>query len=138
MRDYRELKVWQLAHAFLLRLYRVTRALPQIERYGLTAQLRRAALSVPTNIVEGSKRVSQAEFAHFLNIAQGSLAETEYLLMVAHDLDYLDGDQYDALAADALNLARMLQALRGRVQNAITPGSSYQLPATGYQPSPPR
>ncbi len=77
MQRFTELRVWQRSHALVLNVYRLTESFPQQERYGLTAQLRRAALSVPTNIAEGSKRLTSLEYARFLNIAEGSLAETE-------------------------------------------------------------
>jgi len=73
----------------VLEVYRLTSAFPPPERFGLVMQLRRAAVSVPTNIAEGSKRSSAAEYAHFLNIAEGSLVETEYLLLLSRDLGYL-------------------------------------------------
>jgi four helix bundle protein len=76
---FTDLKVWQQGHALVLKVYHLTRALPPDERFGLVVQLRRAALSVPTNIAEGSKRQSRQEYAHFLNIAEGSLVETEVL-----------------------------------------------------------
>src|SRR5713226_1255009 len=89
MQRFTDLKVWQRSHALVLHVYRLTKSFPSDERYGLTSQLRRAVLSVPTNIAEGSKRHTNPEYARFLNIAEGSLAETEYLLMVSRDLGYL-------------------------------------------------
>src|SRR5215470_7007719 len=89
MQRFTDLRVWQKGHAFVLQVYRLTKNFPAEERYGLTSQLRRAALSVPTNIAEGSKRQTNAEYARFLNIAEGSLAESEYLLMVSRDLGYV-------------------------------------------------
>jgi four helix bundle protein len=86
---FTELKVWQRGHTLVLTVYRMTVGFPIAERYGLLSQLRRAVLSVPTNIAEGSKRVGRQEYARFLNIAEASLAETEYLLMVSRDLGYI-------------------------------------------------
>src|ERR1035437_7903168 len=91
MQRFTELKGWQRSHALVLQVYSLTKTFPPDERYGLTAQLRRAVLSVPTNIAEGSKRQTNADYARFLNIAEGSLAETEYLLMVSRDLHYQIG-----------------------------------------------
>ncbi len=82
---FTELKVWQRSHALFLDLYKLTAKFPGDERFGLTSQLRRAAMSVPTNIAEGSKRQSNVEYARFLNIAEGSLAETEYLVLLSRD-----------------------------------------------------
>jgi four helix bundle protein len=89
MQHFTELRVWQRSHALVLDLYRNTSRLPADERFGLTSQLRRAAASVPTNIAEGAKRTRRQGYARFLNIAQGSLAETEYLIMLSRDLAYL-------------------------------------------------
>ncbi|MCU0690420.1 MAG: four helix bundle protein [Polyangiaceae bacterium] len=89
---YRDLKVWQRSHAVVLQLDRLTGSLPAEERYGIVSQLRRAAVSVRTNIAEGSKRRSKAQFAHLLNVAEGSLAEVEYLVQLSGDLAYLTHD----------------------------------------------
>jgi four helix bundle protein len=118
MQRFTELKVWQRGHALVLGVYRLTRGFPAAERYGLLSQLRRAALSVPTNIAEGSKRVGQQDYARFLNIAEGSLAETEYLLMVSRDLGYITSQQATAVFHDLAELARMLHALRQKVDSS--------------------
>ena len=87
MQPFTELKVWQRSHALVLEIYTLTRDFPAEERFGLTSQLRRAAISVATNIAEGSRRQHAQDFARFLNIAEASLAELEYLLMLTHDLE---------------------------------------------------
>jgi len=112
---FTDLKVWQQGHALVLKVYHLTRALPPDERFGLVAQLRRAALSVPTNSAEGSKRQSRQEYAHFLNIAEGSLVETEYLLMVSRDLGFLEPKAVSAVLSEIDGLARMLHNLRTKV-----------------------
>lgn len=89
MANYRNLLAWQKAHELALEIYKLSTDLPQEEKYGIRAQLRRAALSVPTNIVEGYNRKGVKEFAHFLDIALGSLAETEYLLEFSVDIGFL-------------------------------------------------
>ena len=86
MQHFRELKVWQRSHALVLELYQFTRRFPADERFGLTSQLRRAAVSVPTNIAEGTKRLGKQDYARFLNIAEGSLSETEHLVMLSCEL----------------------------------------------------
>jgi four helix bundle protein len=91
MKDFRKLDVWAKAHALTLAIYRVTAGFPTEERYGLTSQLRRAALSIPTNITEGCGRNTDAEFNRFLEIAMGSASETEYLLLLSFDLKYIYG-----------------------------------------------
>src|SRR6266566_7509248 len=118
MQRFTELKVWQRGHALVLSIYRMTAGFPQAERYGLTSQLRRAALSVPTNIAEGSKRHTNPEYARFLNIAEGSLAETEYLLMVSRDLGYLTAVTTNPALAEAEEIAKMLNSLRDKVGKA--------------------
>ncbi len=116
MQRFTELKVWQRGHALVLTVYRMTVGFPIVERYGLVSQLRRAVLSVPTNIAEGSKRVGRQEYARFLNIAEASLAETEYLLMVARDLGYITPAMAMAAFKDVAELARMLHGLREKVE----------------------
>jgi four helix bundle protein len=89
-RSFRDLVVWQKAHGFVLAVYRLTGSFPKTEIYGLTSQLRRAAVSVPANIVEGFRRRSDADTVKFLNYAQGSVEECRYFLILANDLGYAD------------------------------------------------
>ena len=91
MRDFKKYDIWQLSHTLTLEIYKLTANFPKEEMYGLTSQIRRASASVPTNISEGCGRNSDKEFNHFLNIALGSANETEYLLVLSRDLEYLDG-----------------------------------------------
>ncbi|MBI4719413.1 MAG: four helix bundle protein [Planctomycetes bacterium] len=116
MQRFTDLKVWQEGHAVTLEVYRLTVGFPADERYGLTSQLRRAASSVPANIAEGSKRHTQADYARFLNIAEGSLAEAEYFLILARDLGYTDASAVAPLCERIDHLARMLHALRAKVE----------------------
>ena len=115
MQRFTDLKVWQRSHTLVLRIYQLTAGFPGEGRFGLVAQLRRAALSVPTNIAEGSKRQGNQEYARFLNIAEGSLAETEYLLLVSRDLAYAATSAVQPLLGEADEIARMLIALRTKV-----------------------
>ena len=101
---WRNLRIWQLADDLALRVYELTRDFPNEELYGLTSQLRRAALSIPTNIVEGYSRKGDRELAHFLNIAFASMSEVKYLLHFAGRLGYLSNNslkemekRYDSL-----------------------------------------
>ncbi len=89
-KSFQDLIVWQKAHQFVLEVYRLTEKFPSSEIYGLTAQLRRAAVSVPANIAEGFKKRGKADKARLMNIAQGSLEECRYYLILAHDLRYGD------------------------------------------------
>ena len=90
MRDFRKIKAWQLADDLVVAVYEVSRSFPLQETYGITSQLRRAASSVAANIVEGASRESTKDYAHFLQIARGSLAETQYFLHLTKRLGYLE------------------------------------------------
>ena len=90
--SFEDLIVWQRAHELVLLVYRLTKRFPEEERYVLTSQLRRAAISVPANIAEGFRKSGSADKMRFLNIAQGSLEETHYFLILARDLNYLETD----------------------------------------------
>lgn|SRR5258708_4513998 len=101
----------------VLQIYSLSRKFPAEEKFGLCSQLRRAALSVPANIAEGSKRIGRAEYARFLNIAEASLAETQYLLILAQDLGYVRKE--GALEAETREIEVMLHALRTRVEARV-------------------
>jgi four helix bundle protein len=115
MQRFTDLRVWQDSHQLVLGIYRMTAAWPSEERFGLAAQLRRAAVSVVANIVEGSKRQSRREYARFLNVAEASLAETEYFVILARDLGYLTAEGTDTSRTRIVRVARMLHALRTEV-----------------------
>jgi four helix bundle protein len=97
MRDFKKLDAWRLADDFTVAVYEQTKAFPREEQYGLTSQLRRAACSVPANIAEGAARQSKRDYLHFLYIARGSLAESQYFVHLAGRLGYLSSIQNDAL-----------------------------------------
>ena len=92
-RDYRNIKAWQLADRLVIEVYQASRDFPKSEMFGLTSQMRRAAVSVAANIVEGSARKSQNEYLHFLYIALGSLAELGYYLKLCAEIGYIDESQ---------------------------------------------
>jgi four helix bundle protein len=96
-KPYHRFIAWQSAHALAVKVYEVTKSFPKDEHYGIISQLRRAALSIPTNIVEGTGRQGQKELRNFLNIALGSLAEVEYLLEFVKDVGYITDTQYAEL-----------------------------------------
>jgi len=96
-KPYKKFAAWQSAHLFALKVYEVTKRFPKEELYGITSQLRRAALSVPTNIAEGTARQGQRELKNFLNIALGSLVESEYLMEFCQEVGYLTKDDYEEL-----------------------------------------
>ncbi len=108
MRDFRDLKVWEKAYALTLATYGATKVFPREERFGLTSQLRRAAVSIPANIAEGCGRSGEAELARFFQIAMGSASELECELMMARDLGYVNAVTYDGLASDVTEVKRML------------------------------
>ena len=119
MAKFRALKVWQHAHALTLDLYRLTQRFPRDEQFGLTGQIRRAAVSIGANLAEGSSQ-SSASFARYIGVAIGSANELEYLLQLAMDLELLsDGSVVDRAA----HLAGMLQSLRCHVLRRRKPGS---------------
>ena len=116
MSDYRRLLVWQKAHELALGVYHVSRQLPRDEIYGLTAQMRRAAVSVPANIAEGMGRITQRERRHFCAIALGSLNEVEYHLLIAKELEYLDEGQHVPMAIECAGVRRLLVRFMGALR----------------------
>ena len=97
MQRFTDIRVWQRSYTLALSVYQTTASFPAAERFGLTSQLRRAAVSVPTNIAEGSKRRKGQDYARFLNISEGSLAETENLPMLSRDLGFILAEKADRL-----------------------------------------
>jgi four helix bundle protein len=116
-RSYRDLIAWQKAMRFVIDIYVATQRFPSEQRYGLTNQLRRAAVSIPSNIAEGQARFSQREFHHFLSQARGSLVEIETQLHTARDLKYLQIAKADDLLATADELGRVLNGLIASIKN---------------------
>lgn len=106
-KKFTDLTVWQKAHGFVLSVYRLTTAFPKSEIYGLTSQLRRAAISVPANIAEGFKKTGSADKVRFMNIAQGSLEECRYYLILTKDLGYAN---IEGLSGQLDEVARLLAA----------------------------
>ena len=106
-RKFEDLIVWRKAHALVLALYRETSRFPKSETYGLTSQMRRAAVSVPANIAEGFKKRGRSDKARFMNIAQGSLEETRYYLILGRGLGCLDDD---VLRTQLEEVSRLLEA----------------------------
>ena len=105
---YKKLTVWRKADDLAFQVYAETRSFPREEMYGITSQLRRAALSIPTNIVEGCGRQGKKELKHFANIALGSLAEARYLLDFSARLEYLKAEQYKKLTSLGEEVGRLL------------------------------
>jgi four helix bundle protein len=121
VKPFTNLKVWQRSHTLTLEIYGLSARFPGDERYGLVAQLRRAAASVPTNIAEGAKRQRKQDYARFLNISEASLAETGYLLFLGRDLGYADSKTIERLLFEVDEISRMLFALRTKVEQRSDP-----------------
>ncbi len=113
MRDYNKIEAWQLSDDFAVAIYEKTRLFPKEELYGLTSQIRRAAVSVAANIVEGSGRESKRDYLHFLYIARGSLSEAQYFIHLAQKLGFLTESAAAGLAADG---RRCFGCLHGLIQ----------------------
>jgi four helix bundle protein len=111
MKDFRKLKVWERAHELVLALYQTTASFPRDETYGLTAQIRRSASSIPSNIAEGCGRDGDAELARFCLIARGSASELEYQILLAHDLKLIPSGRYEELSQAIIEIKRMLTVL---------------------------
>lgn len=108
---YEDLIAWKKSYEFTLAVYKATKNFPREEVYGLIAQMRRAASSIPANIAEGSMRQSSKEFQHFLRIARGSMAEMEVWIRLAYDLEYIDKNAYERLSSDCDEIGRLLSGL---------------------------
>ncbi len=106
-KSFRDLIVWERAHQLVLKIYKMTKHLPKEELYGLTSQVRRSSVSVAANIAEGFKKKGTADKLRFMNIAQGSLSETEYYLILIKDLEYADTNE---LKNDAEEVGKLLEA----------------------------
>lgn len=117
-RTYRELLVWQKAKALAVHIYRSTEQFPRNETYGLTSQLRRAAVSVVSNIAEGQGRLTRGEFLNFLGQARGSLLELDTQLAIALDLAYLNASQYNTLDREVYQVLGLLNRLISSLQKS--------------------
>src|ERR1700720_166757 len=119
--SYRDLRVWQLAMELVVGVYEQTRSFPKQEIYGLTSQMRRSAISIPSNIAEGKGRSSDRDRAHFFCHARGSLLELETQILIAQRLEYLHSSVGEKLLADSAQLGRMLNALIQSLNHSENP-----------------
>jgi four helix bundle protein len=108
MKNFKELRVWQKSHQLALDTYSLTKQFPKEEIYGLTSQIRRSAISIPSNIAEGCGRNSDAELNRFLVIAMGSASELEYQLMLSKDLEFIQLSDYETLNESLVEIKKML------------------------------
>ena len=119
MRPHEKLDVWKLSVEMVVNVYEITKAFPSDERFGLTSQIRRAAVSVPANISEGAARNHDREFLQFLGVAQGSASELETELLIAHRLGYLNKEKFDAIYNEINSIARMIVGLSNHVKGRV-------------------
>ncbi len=124
-RSYRDLVVWQKAIDFVEAVYLTTRDWPMEERFGLTNQVRRAAVSVPANVAEGQGRGSPRDFLHFCKIATGSLHEAETHLLIAQRLGYLNDQTCEALLNQTAEIGRVLHGLKNSLRPPIEPDAAH-------------
>ena len=117
LKNYKELKVWQKSYILCLDVYKRTGSFPKEEIYGLVSQIRRSAVSVPSNIAEGYGRKTTADYTRFLYIAYGSLCELETQIMLSNDLRFLEPGNLESLRADLSEVERMLKALIKSLEN---------------------
>ena len=117
LKNYKELKVWEKSYQLCLEVYRISKHFPKIEVYGLISQMRRAALSIPSNMAEGYGRKTISEYLRFLSIAYGSICELETQILLSGDLGYLDKDRLSKLPKGVGEVERMLQALIKSLKN---------------------
>lgn len=116
MKDFKQLQVWGKAHHIAKELYRVTAPFPKEELFGLTSQLRRVGVSIPTNIAEGCGRGSDADFKRFIQIAFGSASEVEYLVLLSFELSYIDEAEYVVLDEKINEVKKMLAGLINKLK----------------------
>ena len=109
---FTDLIVWQKAHKFVLHVYKTTKEYPKEEMYGLTSQFRRAAVSIPANILEGFKKRGKLDKARYLNIAEGSLEECRYYIILSNDLGYYKNDDLNKLLEE---VSKLLSAYRNKI-----------------------
>ena len=134
MRPFREYKIWQLGHELTLAVYDKTKSFPPEERYALTSQLRRAAYSVPFNIVEGSAR-GDKEFHQFLRVSLASAAELDYGILLGRDLGYLSDEGYNDISSRIANLKPMIVTFMQRLSSPAQrrPANGQRLTADGQR-----
>ena len=117
MKTHKDLDVWKDGISFVTKVYKMTSSFPKEEMYGITSQIRRAAISIPSNTAEGAARKTTNEFRQFLYIALSSAAELNTQLIISHNLEFLDKDNTDKLNSDLDSLSRRIQGLIKSLKN---------------------
>lgn len=116
IKSFRDLLVWQKAHHCVLRIYQLTKSFPSDERFGLTSQIRRAAVSIAANIAEGFKKKGLRDKLNYYNISQGSLEEVRYFVILSHDLGYMNDPEIEN---ELEEVAKMLESFRSKLQSKL-------------------
>ncbi len=116
MQHFKKLLVWQKGHQLALAVYKETAKFPKSELYGLTNQMRRASVSIAANIAEGCGRRSKVDFARFLQISMGSASELEYYTMLAHDLGFIDSQEFQGMTAQTIEVKKMVTSLMSKLK----------------------
>ena len=119
MHNFRELQVWQKAIDLVKDIYNISNQFPQEERYGLTSQVRRSAVSIPSNIAEGCSRKSTKEFSHFLRISQGSAFELETQLIIANKLELIEDETLNIVSSQIVEIQKMLHGFEKKLSMEI-------------------
>lgn len=118
MQDFRDLSVWQRAHELALLIYKCTAQFPAVEVYGLTSQMRRAAVSIPSNLAEGCVRGTDPDFARYCSIALGSASELDYQVLLAKDLGFVSQTAFSELAQRIEEVKKMVNGLLQRLKKS--------------------
>jgi len=117
MHNYKEMKIWQKGRMLVKEIYQLTQKFPSDERFGLTSQARRAAVSIPLNISEGAGRGTDKDFSHFLDLARGSVNEVETLIFLSNDLEYISIEEVNYLLVKTEELGKMIVAFQTKLSN---------------------
>lgn len=117
IKTYRDLQIWQKSMTLVTEVYKISKGFPKDEAYGLTSQIRRCAISIPSNIAEGYGRNSTNEYIHFLRIATGSLYELQTQIEICMNLDYLNRGEFDKLYELSREIERMISSLAGKLSS---------------------
>ena len=133
-KSYRDLLIWQKGIQLSLLIYRLTKDFPREETYGLTSQMRRAAVSIPTNIAEGCGRLKTGEYMHFLGIARASNCELQTLMIIARELGLLDEQQYSNADALSDEIGKMITATVQKLRSDVSPVAADLQPTAGRYP----
>ena len=118
MMDFKKLIVWEKSHKLVLEIYNISKSFPADELYGLTGQIRRAAVSIPNNMAEGCGRNSETELNRFFTISMGSASEVEYLLLLSKDLNYINQNQYEILNNKIVEIKKMMSAYSAKIRQS--------------------